>query len=137
MESGHADMAVVPAEAALLQYEVPVFDFDIGPVELRSESNTGIVCALLVVVDHPVLVEASCSGIGKDGLDVGVFAEVLVQAVRVGICERSSALFLLKAPATRTASAKSKGYQGKGEAEGKYEMQRHCIDAPGVETGGA
>lgn len=67
----------------MLQDKALAFDFDIRPVILCIEPNAWIVCTLLVVVDHPVLVEFGRRWIAEDRLEVGIFVEILMKLVGV------------------------------------------------------
>lgn len=64
LDAGDADRREVRlAEATLLHDKMLVLDLDIVPIVFRIQADRWIVGVLLVVVDHPIVVEFGGKGI--------------------------------------------------------------------------
>lgn len=70
---------VILTVTSLLQHEMFVSDLHVPPIVFCIKTDGWIICPLLVVVDHPIAVEARRLWVIKDGRQVRVLAKVFVQ----------------------------------------------------------
>ena len=68
---------------SLLQHKMLVSNLHILPIVFCIKANIWIICPLLVVVDHPIPVEAGGHWVIADGCEVGVLAKIFMQLIGV------------------------------------------------------